>query len=917
MPEGVKANSPIVERREIRVFISSTFRDMQGERDYLVKGIFPQLRKLCESRGVTWGEVDLRWGVTDEQAADGKVLPICLEEIQRCRPYFIGLLGERYGWIPEALPADLLEREPWLNEHLHGKTSVTELEILHGVLRNPRMSGRAYFYFRDPAFLNSIPEKDRKDFTAENAKDAEKLRNLKENIRRSGSPVHENYPDPNVLGELVLADLTKVINDLFPEDSQPDPLDQEAARNEAYARSRRLAFVGRDDLLCRLDEHAAKSGKPLVLTGESGCGKSALLAEWVNRWRENHPDDLIVQHYIGRTPDSADWQGLVRRMLGELKRAFAIPDDIPLQPYALRGALNDWTVKAAGSRRVVLVLDALDQLAEDSAARQLGWLPAIFPANFLVIVSSSPAESLDALRKRGWQELKVPLFERADIAPAARAYFKIFSKTPPKDIVAKLESTPAACNALYLRAVLDELRQFGKHEELEAKAADYLSTRDPKELYERILTRWEMDFGEDLVRQSLSLIRAARHGLSEAEILDLLGKQSEPREPLPRAKWTPFYFAAESSLVLQSGLLGLAHGFVFESVTTRYMQNNDAACRAHEAIADYFARQPLLFRFQDEKQNREISPFFIGDVALDSVDHVAPRPYNRRKLEEQPWQLRVTREWRKLSLLLSDLLFFQADWDYCHEDVETFWRELHGQGGLSMPRAYEGVIRNPEKYATRLLWAIGRLLSETHFPREAVPVQQCLIGRTKDVRLANILAVSNLAQTLSQLDETDQALQMLNKVRQEMTQSGISFAIAPLLFELGRIHYEKQSFSEAIRHLREASLICRTGMRSTELLGKILLYRGLAHGRIGEMDASVRLAAQAVTELRRGDSRKDLAWGLAMNGMILKTVDEGAAAYDAWQEAKNIYEELNDRLASDNLSRQLSALSINKRKEVT
>jgi hypothetical protein len=39
--------------RQIRVFISSMFRDMQAERDHLVKFIFPQLRKLCESRGVT------------------------------------------------------------------------------------------------------------------------------------------------------------------------------------------------------------------------------------------------------------------------------------------------------------------------------------------------------------------------------------------------------------------------------------------------------------------------------------------------------------------------------------------------------------------------------------------------------------------------------------------------------------------------------------------------------------------------------------------------------------------------------------------------------------------------------------------------------------------------------------------------
>ena len=100
--------------RQIRVFISSTFRDMMEERDHLVKFTFPQLRKLCESRGVVWGEVDLRWGVTDEQKAEGKVLPLCLEEIHRCRPYFIGLLGERYGHAPDSISAELLGAQPWL-----------------------------------------------------------------------------------------------------------------------------------------------------------------------------------------------------------------------------------------------------------------------------------------------------------------------------------------------------------------------------------------------------------------------------------------------------------------------------------------------------------------------------------------------------------------------------------------------------------------------------------------------------------------------------------------------------------------------------------------------------------------------------------------------------------------------------------
>jgi preprotein translocase subunit SecA/nephrocystin-3 len=63
--------------RVIHVLVSSTFHDMQAERDELVLRIFPQLRRLCEERGVTWGEIDLRWGITKEQLHWGEVLLLC------------------------------------------------------------------------------------------------------------------------------------------------------------------------------------------------------------------------------------------------------------------------------------------------------------------------------------------------------------------------------------------------------------------------------------------------------------------------------------------------------------------------------------------------------------------------------------------------------------------------------------------------------------------------------------------------------------------------------------------------------------------------------------------------------------------------------------------------------------------------
>ena len=175
-----------LENREIRVFISSTFRDMMQERDLLVKEVFPELRRKCAKRFVTLTEVDLRWGITEEQASEGhkrvrasegQVLPLCLAEIERSRPYFIGLLGERYGWIPDEILPEVIKDEPWLDDCLKNGTSVTEMEILHGVLRNPRMEDHAFFYFRDPAYVDSpeISEEDRRDMVERNLKsDVEK-----------------------------------------------------------------------------------------------------------------------------------------------------------------------------------------------------------------------------------------------------------------------------------------------------------------------------------------------------------------------------------------------------------------------------------------------------------------------------------------------------------------------------------------------------------------------------------------------------------------------------------------------------------------------------------------------------------------------------------------------------------------------
>lgn len=58
--------------RTARVFISSTFRDMHGERDLLTRFIFPELRALGMKHFINVYEVDLRWGVTEEETKHSK-----------------------------------------------------------------------------------------------------------------------------------------------------------------------------------------------------------------------------------------------------------------------------------------------------------------------------------------------------------------------------------------------------------------------------------------------------------------------------------------------------------------------------------------------------------------------------------------------------------------------------------------------------------------------------------------------------------------------------------------------------------------------------------------------------------------------------------------------------------------------------
>ena len=78
----------------VYVFPSSTFRDMDAERDWLVKRVFPALRERLQKYRIHLVDIDLRWGVTEEEAQKDQVLDLCLQQIDECRPFFLGIPAE-------------------------------------------------------------------------------------------------------------------------------------------------------------------------------------------------------------------------------------------------------------------------------------------------------------------------------------------------------------------------------------------------------------------------------------------------------------------------------------------------------------------------------------------------------------------------------------------------------------------------------------------------------------------------------------------------------------------------------------------------------------------------------------------------------------------------------------------------------
>jgi len=77
--------------------------------------------------------------------------------------------------------------------------------------------GRAFFYFRDPAWSNPRADAGEAGWRSDDPADRQKLELLQQRIRSSGYPLVEGLHDPQVIADQIKEDLWTLIDRHFPE----------------------------------------------------------------------------------------------------------------------------------------------------------------------------------------------------------------------------------------------------------------------------------------------------------------------------------------------------------------------------------------------------------------------------------------------------------------------------------------------------------------------------------------------------------------------------------------------------------------------------------------------------------------------------------------------------------------------------
>ncbi|XP_071945133.1 TPR repeat-containing protein DDB_G0287407-like [Antedon mediterranea] len=723
-------DKPVVKRsgwKTVRIFVSSTFRDFHAEREVLVKEVFSDLRQWCEKRRLHLVECDLRWGVPKDTTAE-ETLRTCLGEIDRCyqdniMPFFLNMTCARCGWIPtdKEVPDSVYSEYRWIKG-----LSVTEMEIIHGAYRKDNPN--SLFAIRGTAFLDSLPTQYKDDFIDSSPVAEHKLKVLKDVLSDRFLSDQVFTYDCTYAG--VDTDTGKVsldglqgaftnkvfkffherIAEQYPiQEGELDVYEQQKEAHEAFMKNRCSVVLGRNEILDKITGYVTDlgTGKPLILTGGPGTGKSSIMAKAADVATQHASGGGRIQgggdagwhvfyHFVGAIPGSTDQEMMLKRLLKELKicNDSNMPKNYEGTAQLLAGVLSN-----PNSKPVILLVDALNQVDEEKGHGTLSWLPRKLAPQVRCIfsmINETPPHVTLLARPQGPIEVPVtPL----DIASRKEIVLEIlgnYHKKLDQEQMTCLLSNEASKNPLWLSIACEELRVFGDFSRVTEKIKSLAD--DLLDLLGQVLSRFEQENGGMLMIATLCLLETSSHGLLETELLSILGgdlslltpskenfeklqKNKENQDvqpvhnqPLSAAKWAAVYRALRTFLRpfgdSGEGRLDFYHRSVSKAVRRKYFYAEDNSDKE-----DVYAFWHLtLANFFEHEQNMD------------------------RKVEEYPYHLVKIKDTVRLAKCLTEWpIFDQLFNNKYSSQLLAYWRQAGDY--KFMERQYRNILESIDKEA--------------------------------------------------------------------------------------------------------------------------------------------------------------------------------------------------------------------------
>jgi NACHT domain- and WD repeat-containing protein len=499
--------------------------------------------------------------------------------------------------------------------------------------------------------------------------------------------------DFDALCHQVYEDLRGVIEAELRNFQQRSELEREKEAHREFGEERSRVFVGRADLLDRINSYLEDphDDRPLVIYGPSGCGKTALMAR---AWLMLREPEQAVARFIGATPASTDLRTLLHSIceqLGILSPSTDINDLVRTFRERLAG-VETASLGTSRSGRDIVILDALDQLNPNDDAGTLHWLPQALAPGVKLVLSVAQlgtrqereVNSDDAfeIARRIWPNrlLEVGNLTINDGQTLLHAWLDSVGRTlqdeQRQDI---LEKFAHHGRPLFLKVAFEVAKHWPSWESL-PNVVDAISglSGSTQEVVAGMLRRLEepRHHGNLLVEHALGSIATAKHGLTEDELLDIISAQKvvmddhhrrHPESPqvdrLPIVAWSRLRADLNPYLAERraDGTVAISfyHRQIADVVKDRYLANAEKQMRAHVRLGDYFHKLDFWAESLEAQRERasQLPP--------------SPRPANIRKVVELPYhRLEAAKlggqddpcspHWNAVADLLTDWRFLEA-----------------------------------------------------------------------------------------------------------------------------------------------------------------------------------------------------------------------------------------------------------------